>query len=185
MKIERPYKGIALVVGGIAFGGQITWNIISQMEETEANEQYIESDGKNLTIFTDETMTNEYCTYTYNKEFDVYYSNNDDKLEQIVKIFDIDRISFFQIEPLKDLVKEHPFYVCLHIEIDGDPEKKIILVDMECNINDFPNTIEDFSEYLFDKDVDLMLKDNKKAKFFMTIRTEKGSSVGLTQFIEI
>lgn len=185
MKIERPYKGVALVIGGLAFGGQITWSTISQMDEKEADEQYVECDGDKLTIFTDETMTEEYCSYIYITEFDVYQSNHPDKNEQIIKIIDIDRIEFFQISALRTIVNDQIFYVCLHIEIDGDTEKKIILVDMECNINNFPNTIEDFSEYLMDKDVDLMLKDNKKAKFYMTIRMEKGSNMGLTQFIEI
>jgi len=183
MKIERNYKGIALVQCGIAFNGKLDRNCILQVSEQESFEEYIESIHNIIILYTNEKMDNEYCSYVYDEEYDVYVSNRIDLFEQFVRVLDIDRIEFFRVSLLRDLVGDKDFYVSLEVELDG--QKEVILSDMIFGINNFPNTLEEYGDILPESVLDKFFVKDLKAKFTMIVKLDKEDTKGVSRSIEI
>lgn len=186
MKIERFYRGIAFIRGGIAFGGNVTWDCVLQTEDQEDEEVYIESEKEKLTIFVDSKMNKIYCSYVYNKEFDVYVSDIMDKYEQFVYVDDIDRVDFFEYRNIGNLLDKN-FYVSLEAELEETGERIVFVKDMKTDYDNFPNTVEDFAD-IFPRDskiYEYLKNDNSKVIFTMTLKLDKERQEKLLSTIKV
>jgi len=96
---------------------------------------------------------------------------------------DIDRIEFFRVSLLRDLVGDKDFYVSLEVELDG--QKEVILSDMIFGINNFPNTLEEYGDILPESVLDKFFVKDLKAKFTMIVKLDKEDTKGVSRSIEI
>lgn len=183
MKIERKYKGRCLLQSGLAFNGIINWDTIFNIYEQIPVEKFIETNGNLLSLYVDETMEKIYCKYIYDEEYGVYLSEEEEKREQFLKILDIDRIDFFSISKLRELVGDKTFYSTLEVELEKGNVK--IIKDLEGRIGDFPNTLEEYGEIFEDGILEKFFEKDKKVKFTMSICLEKNGNKIISNSIEI
>lgn len=170
MKVERLYKGIAYIRGGIALN-ELNWNCVLQTEEQEQNEVFIESENNKLTIYTDDKMDKIFGNYIYRDEFDVYLSNDVEKSELFVIVDEIDRVDFFDYRDL-GFLRNNNFYVSLEAILKETDEKIVFVKEMFTDYKNFPNTVDDFLD-LFPHEspiYDYLKKESNKVIFRMTLK---------------
>jgi len=168
MKVERCYEGKAIINGGMAFDGKLNWDIVLQIEDQRTEEVIIKVESDVLTLYLD---NKEFCTYDYVEEYDVYLSNVDDKNELFLRVEEIDRIDFFSVRRIKELFGNKNFYVTLTVNLRKTGQEIVLVKDLRVNVLNFPNTVEDFTDF-FPKDniiYDYLDENETKVLFTMTI----------------
>jgi len=184
MKVERCYEGKAIINGGMAFDGKLNWDIVLQIEDQRTEEVIIKVESDVLTLYLD---NKEFCTYDYVEEYDVYLSNVDDKNELFLRVEEIDRIDFFSVRRIKELFGNKNFYVTLTVNLRKTGQEIVLVKDLRVNVLNFPNTVEDFTDF-FPKDniiYDYLDENETKVLFTMIVKLEKDGENMLSKSIEI
>jgi len=164
--LVKNFRGKSLTKGGLAFSGIVTWDLILNIEEQPEDETFIETDGSILTVFFDWEMLEKYCTYQYIEEFDVYLSNQVDKMEQVIRIIDIERQEFFDLRSIKPIFGDNEFLMSIDIEEDG--KMKNYVKDYRVRFWDFPNSVEEI-EQIFPE----CYNDVMDTRYTMTLSKDK------------
>jgi len=168
----KNYKGKIKTKNGLSYGLDLDWVFVNKIIDFgDEEEDYVKIDKDILTIYTDDTYTEEFCTYEYVSEYDVFISNQDDKYKEVIKIISMEREQFFSLASLKKTVGDEVFYVT--IEIENLNKKGIVntlINDCPMQFLQFPNSVEELIEiFPFCK------RPNQNCKYTMIIRLQKGS----------
>lgn len=152
--LVKNYKGVAKTKNGLLYCDKLDNEFIQKVEENKEDIDYIKVAENILTIYTDKTMTEEYCTYIYIDEYDIYESNQMNKFHEVIRIVSIERKEFFDLIDMKMVMFDKIFYISIYCDlIDKDKNNRNVKMRVSL-INDcpftfwsFPNSLEELFQY--------------------------------------
>jgi len=172
----KNYQGKALVKCGLALGGAITNSLLAEIMRQEESIEFVGAEGNMLTVYTDGSMMNDFCTYVYIEEWDIYQSNNLEKLEQVIKITEIERQEFFQLSEIKPLFEDKDYYMSLDV-VQNNTLRNLIK-DFPIRFWDLPNSVEEV-EHLFPE----TYIEEEDVPYCLSIRKEKNGDILISSTI--